>query len=310
MARSTQQEISFEWDGLALAGTLHLPSGSGPHPAVLMMQGSGPADRDSGGYFLPIREAFLARGIAAYSFDKPGIGSSGGDWRDYDFEGRAAQAVAALETMRAHQTLDARRVGIWGHSQGGWLAQLLASRMPDLLFAIANSGPSIDVVRQDAYGCEHSMRAAGRSEEHIRQALTFYDSVHAAALRGDDFATVDARLLGPARRQPWYGYLEIDDERMWNFLRRTISEQYEPLEALAKVRCPFLAVYGALDPLLPAWQSAEESGRALHEAGNPDATIVVFPRGDHRIQDAHTGEFAIGYLDLTAGWAARRARLA
>jgi hypothetical protein len=119
--------------------------------------------------------------------------------------------------------------------------------------------------------------------------------------------TVDAQLLAPARRESWYGYLEIDDEQTWNLIRLTTAEQYEPVEALSRIRCPYLAIYGALDPLVPAWQSAEESGRALHQAGNRDATIVVFPQSDHRIRDAATGDFATGYLDLMTGWAARRA---
>src|SRR5262245_3634931 len=70
MVEHTRQEFSFVWRGLTLAGTLHLPAAPPPHPAVLMLQGSGPADRDAGDYFPPIRDAFLARGIAAYSFDK------------------------------------------------------------------------------------------------------------------------------------------------------------------------------------------------------------------------------------------------
>jgi fermentation-respiration switch protein FrsA (DUF1100 family) len=72
-------ELSFSWGGLHLAGTLHLPGSTGPHPTVLMMQGSGPSDRDNDGYFVPLRKAFLDAGIAVYSFDKPGIGASTGD---------------------------------------------------------------------------------------------------------------------------------------------------------------------------------------------------------------------------------------
>src|SRR4051812_31423527 len=99
----------------------HPPPAPAPpfHPAVLMLQGSGPADRDSGGYFPPIRDAFLARGIAVFSFDKPGIGSSTGDWRHYALMDRADQALAALALLREHHVIDGARVGVWGQSQGG-----------------------------------------------------------------------------------------------------------------------------------------------------------------------------------------------
>ena len=145
MPESTHEDLEFAWNGLTLAGTLHLPSSAEPHLAVLMMQGSGPSDRDCGGYFTPIRQAFLNRQIATFAFDKPGCGSSTGNWREHALEGRADQARAALELLRRHSALDADSVGIWGQSQGGWLVQLLASELPDLSFAIANSGPSISV---------------------------------------------------------------------------------------------------------------------------------------------------------------------
>lgn len=306
MPKTIQQDLTFTWNGLELAGTLHLPAHEGRHPAVLMMQGSGPTDRDSDGYFPPIREAFLQRGIATFAFDKPGIGQSSGDWRNDMFEGRTSQALTALELLRNHSALDSSRVGIWGHSQGGWLAQILAARLPDLPFAIANSGPSINVALQNLYGCEHTMRAEGHSEDEIAQALAFLDALHAAAQRGDTYETVEADLLANARDQPWYGYITIDDPETWNFACISAAEHYEPVEALSQIRCPFLAIYGALDLLVPAWQSAEESGRALQQAGNPDAIIVVFPGGDHRIRDATTGDFATGYLDLLGEWIARR----
>ncbi len=306
MADGMHRELAVAWCGITLAGTLHLPASPPPYPTVLMLQGSGPADRDSGGYFPPIRDAFLSRGIAAYSFDKPGIGGSSGDWRRYALAERADQAEAAIASLKAHDAIDPRRVGVWGQSQGGWLVQKIAARAPDLAFAVANSGPGIPPREQNHYGCEHTLRAEGRAEEQIARAVALVDALDAAAARGDEYATVEAALLAPARGEPWYGYLTIDGPEDWDLMRRFAAERYEPAEALARARCPFLAVYGELDPLLPAWESAAICGRALREAGNRDATIVVFPQGNHRIRLAETGDFCPGYLDLVADWAARR----
>jgi len=271
-----------------------------------MLQGSGAADRDSDGYFPPIRDTFLSRGIAVYSFDKPGIGASSGDWRHYALAGRTNQALAAIALLRGHDDIDPRRVGVWGHSQGGWLVQMIAARLPDLAFAIANSGCAIGVEEQDRYGCEHTMRAEGKSEEQIERALAFINAVHAAALRGDDYASVERHLLEPSRSEPWYGYLAVDDAEDWGGISRFVTERYEPAEALAQAHCPFLALFGALDVLVPAWESAMIYAQALREAGNRDATIVVFPQGNHRILVAETGAFATGYLDLLADWTAKR----
>jgi pimeloyl-ACP methyl ester carboxylesterase len=303
-----QLDMSFSWEGIDLAGTLHVPASPPPCPAVLMLQGSGPADRDSDGYFLPIRDAFLSRGIATYSFDKPGIGESSGDWRNYALEGRTSQALAAIELLRAHELVDAQRVGVWGQSQGGWLAQILAARLPDLTFAVANSGAAIGVEEQDRAGCEGTMRAQGKSEDEIARALAFITAVHAAAHRGDSYAEVEATLIGPARGQPWYGYLSFDDATDWEGTCRFVTERYNPEATLRQVHCPFLAIFGSQDVLVPAWQSASIYDRALRAAGNRDVTLAIFPQGNHRIRIEETGDFCTGYLDLLGDWVARRVR--
>jgi hypothetical protein len=271
-----------------------------------MLQGSGPADRDADGYFPPIRDAFLGRGIAVYSFDKPGIGRSSGDWRHFALSGRTEQAVAALALVKQHGAIDARRVGIWGHSQGGWIVQRAAAQASDLAFAITNSGPGISPEAQDLYGVEHTMRADGKAPEDIERAIAFERALHAAAARGDDYASVSRALLQPARNQAWSGYHALEDAKDWELMCRFMVEPYEPAEALARVRCPFLAIFGEMDPLLPAHQSAVICGEALRKADNPDATIVLFPQGNHRMLVGDRGEFASGYLDLLADWTAAR----
>ncbi|MCP3973497.1 MAG: alpha/beta hydrolase [bacterium] len=299
------REISFKWEGIELSGSLHLPVGSQPHPVVLMMQGSGPADRNNDGYFPEIRPAFLSRSVATFSFDKPGCGTSTGDWRNYGLIGRADQAEAAIAALRAQPHIDPDRVGVWGQSQGGWLAQLLASRPLNLAFAIANSGPSIGVVEQNLYGCEHSMRAAAHSEPDIRSAIEFIDVLHQAAQRNAAFSEISP-LVAAVESQAWYGYAEVEDEADWHFSRLLVREAYDPLQALANAHCSFLAIYGARDVLVPAWRGAEESSRALAESGVAQSAVMVFPTGDHRIRDTATGGFAAGYLDLLGDWAARQ----
>jgi dipeptidyl aminopeptidase/acylaminoacyl peptidase len=306
MVDSLQDTLAFAWRGISLAGTLHLPASPPPHPAVLMLQGSGPADRDGGDYFPPIRDAFLARGIAAFSFDKPGIGASTGDWRQYALYDRADQAYAALALLRQHAAIDAERVGVWGQSQGGWLVQIIAAQESGLAFAIANSGPGIPPSAQNHYGCEHSMREDGKPQAEIDRALVFIDALDAAAARGDEYAAVERDLLLPARGASWNTYFAIENADDWEFLRRFAADRYEPAEALARITCPFLAVFGELDPLLPAWESAQICGKALREAGNRDVTIAIFPQGNHRIRVDEGRAFAPGYLDLLADWTATR----
>ncbi len=306
MSGTARHDIALAWHGITLAGTLHLPPAPPPHPAILMLQGSGPADRDADGYFPPIRDAFLRRGIATLAFDKPGCGGSTGDWRDYALAGRTDQSLAMLDWLRAHSAIDPARVGVWGQSQRGWLVQILAARLPDLACAVANSGAAIGVEAQDRAGCAGTMRGEGESEDDIAHALALIDALHAAALRDDDYATIEASLIAPARGRPWYGYLALDDAADWAGSSRFVAERYAPEEALRRIRCPLLALFGARDVLVPAWESAAIYDRALRAAGNRDVTLAIFPQGNHRIRIEETGAFCPGYLALLGDWVARR----
>lgn len=310
---TTARDLSFDWRGLTLAGTLHLPPGDAPFPAVVMMQGSGPTDRDSGGYFPQIRDVFVGRGLAVYSFDKPGIGGSTGDWHDYALHDRADQARAALDIVAGQPEIDAGRVGVWGHSQGGWVVQIVASGRPDLPFAVVSAGPGIDVREQDRYSFEVMLRSLGLEDPHVERAVATLDAIHGAAMRGDDYAAVDRDLIAPLRGEPWYERLPedernlLDSAAMWGLTRRIIQEAYDPPSALERISCPLLAVFGSLDPLLPALESAGIYCASLARAGNHDATIVVFPGANHRMLVEETGELTGGYLDLLGDWVARRA---
>ena len=305
---TSELELSFNWEGLGLAGALHLPAGGGPHPAVLMAQGSGPADRDSGGYFCPIRQTFLDQGIATFAFDKPGCGASAGDWRHYGLDERADQLVGAIELIRGHETIDSERVGIWGHSQGGWLVQRLA-RTPTLAFAIASSAPSISVQQQILYDVTLTIRNRGHGEEDTRDAIALTKAIQNAAAAGVSYEAVRDDLLAPASRHGWYeDFPAITDVDDWRHLQMLCASAHDPVADLERVACPFLALYGGLDELLPPWRGAKQSGKALAESPCDDATVVVFPTGDHRLQD-DDGAMVPGYLNLLGDWAATRCTL-
>lgn len=309
----TARDLAFDWRELRLAGTLFLPHGDGPSPAVVMLQGSGPTDRDSGGYFPPIRDVLLRRGLAVFSFDKPGIGGSTGDWRDYALHDRADQALTALDFVARQPEVADDRVGVWGHSQGGWVVQIVAAERPDLPFAVASAGPGIDVRDQDDYSFKVMLQSLGLADPDVERAVAALDALHDAALRGDDYQTVERGLIAPLRGEGWYERLPdeerylLDTPAMWGLTRRILQEAYDPPETLARITCPLLAVFGSLDPLLPSLESAAIYSRALVEAGNHDATVVVFPGANHRMLVEATGEFSGGYLDLLGDWVARRA---
>ena len=307
MARS--EEVCFSSRDLILSGTLHRPTGVGPHPATLMLQGSGAADRDSGGYFPPIRDHFIENGLAVFSWDKPGIGRSTGDWRQRTLFDRGDEALDALAWLREQPGIDADRVGVWGHSQGGWIGPLVASRSRDVAFLVVNSGPGITPEAQDFYGIEHTLRQDGVSEAEIEQALTWMQSLHDAAREGMPFEQLQSELLEPSRgtaAERYFGGIGPED---WPFFVLNFQHPYDPVPSLEHVACPMLALFGELDPLVPVEESARIFEAAARESGNHDLTIHIFSGADHRIRVGDALRFAPGYLEVMSDWLRRRAQI-
>jgi pimeloyl-ACP methyl ester carboxylesterase len=298
----TTEEVRFESGDSVLAGTLHLPSGSGPHPALVMIQGSGPADLDSLGYFPPIRDHFISHGLAVLSWDKPGIGESTGHWTNQTVFDRADEALAGIKWLRSHHQIDPDRVGIWGHSQGGWVGPLAASQTRDLAILIVNSGPAITFHEQDLYGIEHTLRADGASDEEIANALQWLRRVHDAANRGAPYSEVASQLFDSARGTRAFEYFDEVEPDLWHFFVINSQRPYDPVPSLEQITCPILAIFGESDPLVPAAQSAEAFEALRETAPDRDVTVRIFPGANHRIRSGDPNGFAPGYLEMMTDW--------
>jgi dienelactone hydrolase len=148
-----QLEVRFRSGKVTLSGTLTIPPGAGPHPAVAWVHGSGQTTRA----YLPDLQALLLRsGIAVLAYDKRGIGQSGGDYpgespTDFAIDALAQDAAAAVRFLASRPELDRARVGLAGHSQAGWIIPLAASREAAARFAVVFSGPAVTADENDTY---------------------------------------------------------------------------------------------------------------------------------------------------------------
>ncbi|GIJ41610.1 alpha/beta hydrolase family protein [Micromonospora andamanensis] len=152
-------ELSFRHDGDQLVGDLVRPPGPGPYPAVVFVEGSGPGGRDLGEW--PTRLA--AAGFASLAYDKPGSGASTGDWTRQRLTDRAEETLAAVRALRRQPDVRADAVALIGHSQGGWVAPLAASRSDLVAAVVCVSGPGVGVLAQEEYRLRHQLPAAGLS---------------------------------------------------------------------------------------------------------------------------------------------------
>jgi len=131
-----------------------------------MHPGSGPSDRHNDDLFGEVRPLFLAAGVAVASFDKRGVGGSGGDWRDAAIEDQADDLLAAVAAVR--HAVPSVPVGVYGHSQGGWVVVEAAGRADvDLAFVVSSSGPAVSMVDQEPFAVDRAPRPGpGRGRVH------------------------------------------------------------------------------------------------------------------------------------------------
>jgi uncharacterized protein len=278
---------------LVLAGTLHRPDGEA-RATVLMVPGSGPSDRDNDVYFPTIRAGLLERGIAAASFDKRGVGESTGDWRDTGPAEQAADVAAQLASLRATPGVDPARLGLFGHSQGGWVVLEVAAADPSVAFVTTNSGPGVTMARQERFATEAHMTAAGAPAEAVAGALATQDALIALVREGADFETVQT-AAGEDGHGP-------GDAAELELVRRWLD--HDPRPALERLACPVLAIFGEMDLVTPAEESIAVFRAA--RAGRPgELHIATLAGGDHRLQTGEPPTLHPDYHQTLGDWIIR-----
>ena len=169
------EEARFRSGDLPLVGTVLRPRTPGTHPAIVFVHGSGPQTRDS--YIRWFADRFARAGFVTLIYDKRGTGESGGEpWPQTSgsFTDLADDAVAGARFLRGQTYVDASRVGIWGLSQGAWIAPLAAAQAPDLIgLLILLSGGGVSPAEQELYDDEVKLRDLGFDESAIAEALAY-----------------------------------------------------------------------------------------------------------------------------------------
>ncbi|MFF5216607.1 alpha/beta hydrolase family protein [Micromonospora sp. NPDC000442] len=296
-------EVTFHHGDVRLAGTLSVPDHPGRRPGVVMIGGSGPADRHNDVLFPPIRQHLLEAGIAVLSYDKRGVGASSGDWIASSLDDLAADADAAVRFLRAQPAIEGRAVGIVGHSEGGWVGlRAAAALVTDVAFVVTSGCPGMSPAVQDRYALANLLRQVGQVvEADIDRVLALHDRLVAAGRRGASFAEA-TRIVRTEMPAGLPAYWHDVDERLWEFMKR--KQDHDPVPDQVRLRCPHLATFGGADQIVPVAESVHLfGGAACRTDRDPRATLTVqvFPAADHRLLRPD-GTFAHGYLDTLAGW--------
>ncbi len=303
----TAVEVSFtSARGAArLSGTLTIPPGKGPFPGVVLVTGSGPQDRDESllGHkpFLVIAD-FLARsGIAVLRYDDRGVGRSSGDFAQATTLDFADDAEAAFTYLAARPEVDPRRVGIVGHSEGGLVAPLVASRNASVGFIVLLAGPGLRGDQLLLLQSAALMRASGATEEQIAAARKLNETLYAIAIQESDPVVIRdkarAVVLDTIAAEPSLTDAQKSEARQGvdaqlaqlstPWFRTFLS--LDPAASLSKVRIPVLALNGSLDLQVPVDEDLGAIETALKAAGNTHYRVVKLDGLNHLFQHAKSG---------------------
>jgi pimeloyl-ACP methyl ester carboxylesterase len=314
---SSEEAVHFVSGKITLAGTLVLPAGSERRPAVVLFHGSGAQQRD-----LFTARWFADQGIAALAYDKRGVGESSGDFRAVPFMELCNDGLAAIEYLKSRKEIDAKRIGVWGLSQGGWLGPLAASRSADVSFVIAVSGPGVSPGEQMIVYYANELRAQGTSEHGVQEASSVRRDIWNYLASGAGYEQAKTELE-QSRTKPWYSKAKAQEDDSFGPLK-TPSElskpegrsaiwfrqemNYDPVPTLRALRVPTLFLFGDRDQLIPVKESVDVIRRVLAEDAHHDFTIREFPNDDHGMQlttGEASGEIDPEYLRTMREWLAR-----
>ena len=319
------EEVRYlnEDHGVTLAGTLTRPEGDGPFPAVLLISGSGAQDRDETIFehkpFWVLADHLTRRGIAVLRVDDRGVGgsSAGEDTGQETSADIALDVAAGVRFLAAREEVDAARIGLVGHSEGGVIAPLVARDHGGVAFLVLLAGPGLRGDRLLTLQVEAIARAEGVVGEELEAQLSLQREVFEVLL--------DEALDEGQRLARWRALLEEEAGRQ--DLELTLAQLtspwlrwfacHDPAPVLAEIRVPVLALNGRLDLQVPWQPNLEAIAAALEKAGNEDFTTRDLPGLNHLFQHTETGlvseygkleeTFAPEVLELIADWVVERA---
>jgi uncharacterized protein len=277
---------------IRLAATLTIPQGKGPFPAVLLITGSGPQDRDESllGHrpFLVLADYLTRKGIAVLRADDRGFAKSGGDFAAATTLDFAADAEAGVAYLKTRAEVDPHRIGLIGHSEGGIVAPMVSVRDPNVAFIVMMAGPAVPLDQILVAQQRLILEASGASPEEVQKKAARQQAILALVKQEKDNAAFEKKakqqLAGVVPEEQLGMQVKMIGSPWFRWLL-----DYDPAVTLRKMKCPVLAINGEKDLQVPPKQNLPVIRAALTEAGNRDFEVDELPGLNHLLQTAKTG---------------------
>jgi len=279
------EEVTFTNDGIIFSGTMTIPNVGTNFPAVVLVAGSGPHDRDENVFmhkpFLLLADALSRNGFIVLRYDERGVGATKGGNPFAPTEPLATDAMAALRYLKTRPEVNAAQVGIMGHSEGGMIAIMNAAKHPDevaYIVSLAGTGVNgVELGKQQTRLLSKSMGIEVTDED-----LAINDQALSIIAAEKDSVTLRNKLIEfygshPEAESSFNGQ-SIDDIIDGIFITRCVI-QYDPTDNLKLVKCPMLAINGTLDSQVSCKENLEAIARLV-----PHATVKAYEGLNHFFQ--------------------------
>jgi len=328
-----EEALRIPVDGYTLAGTLLLPTTAGPHPAVVLCHLANTHQRD---YYRLHAAPFVQRGMAAFIYDKRGWGESTGTPLFSEIFELADDATAVVGALQGHPALRAGAIGLWGMSNGAWVAPLTAERVGNAAFVIGASVAGVSPARQEQFRRANVARALGASPRAVALIERLWEQFFQFAVDGQWNTRLEATLLEvyadeelqrlPPHPEHDPGLQPVPPRTPIADIRANeggtwVEGGFDPAPVYARLACPVFCVWGQHDMVLPVEESVQRLERALTEHKHPAYQLLIVPQATHLLYLAapavqgmldetmhtqlHNVTVAPGIRDTVAAWAAQ-----
>lgn len=286
-------------DQTKLVGALTIPDGTGPFPAVILISGSGAQDRDEtiSGHkpFLVLADSLARRGASALRCDDRGAGESGGEHLAATTAVRAADVGWMIEYLLTRKEIDRKRIFLLGHSEGGVMASLAASRNPLVAGIILLGAPGLSIEENLSLQNALIRKAEGASDAAIAQAGILQRRIFSVVKEVLDDEEARAKLRGIYSSNMYERLTDSQkksiDERIATLLTPYFRDiiKCDPAVALSKVSCPVLAIIGEKDLQCPPKENIPALEKALRAGNNRNFRVIEMPGLNHLLQSSTSG---------------------
>jgi len=290
---------------ISLAGTLTLPEKEGIFPVVILISGSGPQNRDEEllGHkpFLVISDYLTKNGIAVLRYDDRGVGQSKGDFKTSTSADFATDVESAIAYLKTRKEINKKKIGLVGHSEGGLIAPIVASKSKDISFIVLMAGPGIQGDKLLLLQQERIAKANGVSKTEIEKSIQLNAKLFEIVVKSNDDMELKTDLtnsINETIKSDTSAEIPtgMTKEKFVSMQVNQISSpwmqyfmKFNPATTLEKVKCPVFAVNGEKDLQVPPKENLTAIENALTKGKNKNVTTKEFPNLNHLFQECKTG---------------------